>query len=73
MMIETRVRKKRQDLKNNYKTIIGVTLLAFLLWFMVKMNNTYEYDLKVPIRFVNVDEDKAKKLLIQSYKRLSGE
>lgn len=44
-----------KNIKKNYKSIIGVTLLAFLLWFMVKMSRTYEYTYELPIRFSNLD------------------
>jgi len=46
------------DFRKNYKSIIGVILLAFILWFMVKMNKVYEYSIDVPIEFVNLDQDK---------------
>ncbi len=49
---------RKPDIKKNYKTMIGVVLLAFLLWFMVKMNSTYEHEYNVPIRYVNLDEDR---------------
>ena len=54
---------KTQSLKKNYKTIISITLLAFLLWFMVKMNRNYEYILDIPVKFMNLDEDKTFKSL----------
>jgi hypothetical protein len=38
--------------------MIGVVLLAFILWFMVKMNRVYEYSIDVPIEFANLDQDK---------------
>lgn len=44
-----------ENFKKNYKTIIGVTLLAFLLWFMVKMDKVYEYTIDIPIQYVNLD------------------
>ena len=44
-----------ENFKRNYKTIIGVTLLAFLLWFMVKMDKVYEYTIDIPIQYVNLD------------------
>jgi len=49
---------KLPDFRKNYKAILGVMLLAFLLWFMVKMNRTYEYSIDVPIEFANLDQDK---------------
>jgi YbbR domain-containing protein len=49
---------KTSSFRKNYKSIIGVVLLAFLLWFMVKMNRVYEYAMNIPIRFVNLDENK---------------
>ena len=49
---------KTSSFRKNYKSIIGVILLAFLLWFMVKMNRVYEYAMNIPIRFVNLDENK---------------
>lgn len=56
------MRLRSSVLKKNYKSIIGVVLLAFLLWFMVKMNRVYEYAIDVPIRFVNIDENRIIKL-----------
>jgi YbbR domain-containing protein len=44
--------------KKNYKSMIGVTVLAFLLWFMVKMNSTYQYTYDIPIQFVNLDPER---------------
>ncbi len=44
--------------KQNYKTIIGVTLLAFFLWLMVKMNQVYDYAIDIAIRYTNIDPDK---------------
>lgn len=49
---------KMQNLKKNYKTIIGVSLLAFLLWFIVKINKSYDYALDIPIRYTNLDSDR---------------
>ena len=49
---------KTSSFHKNYKSIIGVVILAFLLWFMVKMNRVYEYPMNIPIRFVNLDENK---------------
>jgi len=46
------------NFRKNYRAILGVMLLAFLLWFMVKMNRTYEYSIDVPIEFANLDQDK---------------
>jgi len=46
------------DFRKNYKSIIGVLLLAFILWFMVKMNKVYEYSIDIPIEFENLDQDK---------------
>jgi hypothetical protein len=43
------------NFKKNYKSILGVTFLAFLLWFMVKLNRTYEYIKDVPIHYTNLD------------------
>lgn len=48
----------KSGFQKNYKTIIASTLLAFLLWFMVKMNKVYDYTLDIPIHYVNVDADK---------------
>ncbi len=48
---------RAHNIKKNYKTIIGVTLLAFLLWFMVKMSKVYEYDVDVPIHYINLNPD----------------
>jgi hypothetical protein len=48
---------KIPDIRKNYKAVLGVVLLAFLLWFMVKMNRLYEYSIDVPIEFVNLDQD----------------
>ena len=45
------------NVRKNYKAFSGVFLLAFLLWFMVKMNKQYEYSIDVPIEFVNIDQD----------------
>lgn len=47
-----------QKIKGNYKSIIGVVTLAFLLWFMVKMNKVYEHTIEIPIEFVNLESDK---------------
>ncbi len=47
-----------ENFRRNYKTIIVVTILAFLLWFMVKMNRNYEYVLDIPVRYVNLDPDR---------------
>ncbi len=49
---------KAKNIKKNYKTIIGVTALAFFLWFMVKMNKVYEYTIDIPIRYINMDPDR---------------
>jgi YbbR domain-containing protein len=38
--------------------MIGTLLLAFLLWFMVKMNKHYEYSIQVPLVMENLDQDK---------------
>lgn len=46
------------QLKKNYKSIIAVSFLAFLLWFMVKMGKEYVYSFEIPIKFVNLDTDK---------------
>lgn len=48
---------KIPNIRKNYKAVLGVTLLAFLLWFMVKMNRVYEYSIDVPIEFANLDQD----------------
>lgn len=48
---------KISNIRKNYKAVLGVTLLAFLLWFMVKMNRVYEYSIDVPIEFANLDQD----------------
>jgi hypothetical protein len=48
---------KIPNIRKNYKAVLGVMLLAFLLWFMVKMNKLYEYSIDVPIEFVNLDQD----------------
>jgi YbbR domain-containing protein len=42
-------------IKRDYKSIFGVSFLAFLLWFMVKLNRSYEYTINVPIRYSNLD------------------
>ncbi len=49
---------KNSQFHKNYKTIIASVLLAFLLWFMVKMNKVYEYSLDIPIHYINIDSDK---------------
>lgn len=49
------------SLKKNYRAIIGTLLLAFLLWFMVKMNKHYEYNIQIPIVMENLDQDKTLK------------
>ncbi|OPX33395.1 hypothetical protein B1H10_06080 [candidate division KSB1 bacterium 4484_188] len=54
-----------KNIKKNYKSIIGVTLLAFLLWFMVKMSRTYEYSYELPIRFINLDSTRTFKFAHQ--------
>ncbi|GAB4377124.1 MAG: hypothetical protein Kow0042_24360 [Calditrichia bacterium] len=46
---------RRKTLKNNYKTIIGVSLLSLLLWFMVKMSRSYQYTIEIPIEYINLD------------------
>ncbi len=56
--------------KTNYKTIVGVTFLAFLLWFMVKMNKDYDYEMNIPIRFANIDEGKILKYREKSFVRV---
>ena len=38
--------------------MIGTLLLAFLLWFMVKMNKHYEYNVQIPVVMENLDQDK---------------
>lgn len=43
------------NVKKNYKSILGVSLLAFLLWFMVKLNRTYDTLVDVPVRYTNLD------------------
>jgi YbbR domain-containing protein len=47
-----------RSLRKNYRAIIGTLLLAFLLWFMVKMNKHYEYNINIPVTFENLDQDK---------------
>ncbi len=54
---------KPQKIKADYKSVIGVMTLAFLLWFMVKMNKVYDHSIEIPIKFVNLDEDKIFKVL----------
>ena len=54
---------KPQKIKVDYKSIIGVMTLAFLLWFMVKMNRVYDHSIEIPIKFVNLDSDKIFKVL----------
>ncbi len=49
---------KDSQFRKNYKTIVASVLLAFLLWFMVKMNKVYEYSLDIPIQYINIDADK---------------
>ncbi|OGB69290.1 MAG: hypothetical protein A2Y94_00310 [Caldithrix sp. RBG_13_44_9] len=49
------------SLKKNYRAIIGTLLLAFLLWFMVKMNKHYEYNVQIPVVMENLDQDKTLK------------
>ncbi|MFZ0389318.1 MAG: CdaR family protein, partial [Calditrichia bacterium] len=42
----------------NYKTILGVGLLSFFLWFIVKTSKTYEYQMDIPIRYTNLDSER---------------
>ncbi len=49
---------KLSSLRQNYRSILGVTFLAFILWFMVKMNKVYEYAMDIPIQYSNLDQDK---------------
>lgn len=53
-MVKVRV----STMKKNYGTMISTLLLAFLLWFMVKMNKHYEYHFEIPIVLENLDQDK---------------
>jgi YbbR domain-containing protein len=53
-----KVSPKISSLRKNYRSILGVTFLAFVLWFMVKMNKVYEYAMDVPIHYSNLDQDK---------------
>jgi YbbR domain-containing protein len=46
------------SIRKNYRAIFGTLLLAFLLWFMVKMNKHYEYNINIPVIFENLDQDK---------------
>ncbi|RQW01127.1 MAG: hypothetical protein EH225_09825, partial [Calditrichaeota bacterium] len=50
--------QKLTILRKNYRSILGVSLLAFLLWFMVKMNKVYEYSLDIPIEYENLEQDR---------------
>jgi YbbR domain-containing protein len=49
---------RKPQIRKNYKPMIGMFVLAFLLWFMVKMNRVYEYSKEIPIQFANLDPDK---------------
>ncbi len=39
--------------KKDYKTILAVVAISFVLWFMVKMSQVYEYAYEVPLEIVN--------------------
>lgn len=42
---------------NNYKAFFAVFVLAFIFWFMVKMNQDYEYSLDIPLKVTINNED----------------
>ncbi len=41
--------------KRDYKTILAVVAISFVLWFMVKMSQIYEYAYEVPLEIVNTN------------------
>ncbi len=41
--------------KRDYKTIVAVVTIATILWFMVKMSNTYEYSYEIPLQILNTN------------------
>ncbi len=61
---------KLTKLRKDYRSIAGVTLLAFILWFMVKMNKVYEYDLDIPIEYENLAQDRIFKYPSRDYVHL---
>ncbi|GAB4335035.1 MAG: hypothetical protein Kow0037_14260 [Calditrichia bacterium] len=46
------------QIKKDYKAIIGIVLVAIVLWFWVKMGRFYQYTVEVPIEYVNMPQGK---------------
>jgi YbbR domain-containing protein len=44
---------KQDDKKKNFRVKLAIVLLAILFWLTVKMNQTYDYAISVPLKIVN--------------------
>lgn len=44
---------KKSEKPKNYKAHIAIFVLAFIFWFMVKMNKPYDYTVAIPLHVIN--------------------
>jgi len=56
--------------KRNNQVIIISLLLAFILWFMVKMSKNYDYTIDIPLKIVNTNPDLCLKYPLPSHVRV---
>ncbi len=48
---------KSEPTQKNYKALLAVFILAFIFWFMVKMNKEYDYSLDIPLNITINNDD----------------
>lgn len=46
------------QIKKDYKAIVGIVLIALVLWFWVKMGRVYQYTVEVPVQYLNMPQGK---------------